>query len=752
MNKYQTTIEDLHLEEYDNEVVEQFHFFLSSVPMIRNLIDDNRPYAKDLERDGDGKIIVDITKPHILENMDYFRPAAAYYEEHGFYTNLRPNSNPSSEYGKYIREEIRRCYDGYVRPSDGEWIPGDMYFYLNYCQIELTKKNSKGMAYKTTAFPRIWEGTYYQFHYIEQARKNGHHAAELSRRGSGKSYTVASMLSKRFILGESATANKNVKCFVTAYDKQYLTKDGILNKFVSYIDFCAQNTQFPSRRLKNSLDDMHWILGYIDLNTGTRKGPLNEVIGASSKDNESKMRGKRGCLIAIEEFGSFPNLLSLYGTLRPSVEDGDLVFGMMLAIGTAGDDESDFAAAQEIMYNPKGYNMNAVDNVYDIEGRARPKFIYFFPGYMNREGCYDINGNSDVTKALLQILAKRFVIKYNTTDLKTIVKSVTEVPITPAEVILKSTKNMFPVIDISERIAEIDANPNFFNDVYVGDFSMTSSGEVKFIIGKATPIRDFPLKDNKSEGAVEIYKMPEKNSEGKVFGNRYIMGVDPYDDDSSTTVSLGSFYIIDMFTDLIVASYTGRPVLANDFFEKCRRAAIFYNATILYENNKKGLFSYFSMQNCLYLLSDCPEFLRDKDMIKGELYGNKLKGVNATMPINNYANTLIRNWMVKPYIKIEKHDGEETEVQVMNLYKIQDRALLKEALLFTPEINVDRIRALGMAMLLREQRMILYGGEITQEKTEVHEKDYLGNDDFFKNNYENKFASQKLSFLESMDN
>ena len=281
---------------------------------------------------------------------------------------------------------------------------------------------------------------------------------------------------------------------------------------------------------------------------------------------------------------------------------------------------------------------------------------------------------------------------------------------------------------------------------------MTSSGEVKFIIGKATPIRDFPLKDNKSEGAVEIYKMPEKNSEGKVFGNRYIMGVDPYDDDSSTTVSLGSFYIIDMFTDLIVASYTGRPVLANDFFEKCRRAAIFYNATILYENNKKGLFSYFSMQNCLYLLSDCPEFLRDKDMIKGELYGNKLKGVNATMPINNYANTLIRNWMVKPYIKIEKHDGEETEVQVINLYKIRDRALLKEALLFTPEINVDRIRALGMAMLLREQRMILYGGEITQEKTEVHEKDYLGNDDFFKNNYENKFASQKLSFLESMDN
>ena len=53
---------------------------------------------------------------------------------------------------------------------------------------------------------------------------------------------------------------------------------------------------------------------------------------------------------------------------------------------------------------------------------------------------------------------------------------------------------------------------------------------------------------------------------------------------------------------------------------------------------------------------------------------------------------------------------------------------------------------------MEKAQELLYGGEITQEKTEVHEKDYLGNDDFFKNNYENKFASQKLSFLESMDN
>ena len=71
---------------------------------------------------------------------------------------------------------------------------------------------------------------------------------------------------------------------------------------------------------------MSWKMGYTDLDTGTQRGTLNEVIGVSSKDDESKLRGKRGVLIAIEEYGSFPNLLGLYGTLRPSVEEGEIIY------------------------------------------------------------------------------------------------------------------------------------------------------------------------------------------------------------------------------------------------------------------------------------------------------------------------------------------------------------------------------------------------------------------------------------------
>ena len=76
---------------------------------MRSLIDPNRQYAKDRPRDDKGRIIVDLIHPHILEDMDYFRPTALHFKKYGVLTKLRPNGNPNSEYGKWLREERREC-------------------------------------------------------------------------------------------------------------------------------------------------------------------------------------------------------------------------------------------------------------------------------------------------------------------------------------------------------------------------------------------------------------------------------------------------------------------------------------------------------------------------------------------------------------------------------------------------------------------------------------------------------------------
>lgn len=735
-NKYQTPITQELLDKYPQEVQEQFLDFINNIPYIKNLISPNRPYTRDLPKDENGRAIIDLTNPPLHEDMDYFKPTALNYQKYGKVCNLRPNPNPNSEYGKWIREEVRRIYEGYTR-EDGEFVTGDMYYFLNYCPILLSKVSSGKKALRVWDFPEFWEGHWLKFIYSEMARNNGHHCAELASRSKGKSFSLASMIAKRFILGESREVNREVKCLVTAYQKEYLTKDGILNKFQSYIDFAAQNTEFPTRRLKSSLNEMAWKMGYIDLDTNTQKGTLNEVLGVSSKDDESKLRGKRSVLIAIEEFGSFPNLLGLFGTLRPSVEEGDVTFGEIYMQGTSGDNDSDFAAAQELMYNPKGYNIQEIPNVYDKEGQGKRYFSYFFPGYLNRKECYDKDGNSDVVKALLEILMNRYTVKYNSTDLNAITKTISEIPVTPQEAIIRVQGNIFPVTMINERLNEIDNNPAFYDDIYVGKLVQNNNGEVIFRNTTDIPIRDFPTKDNKVEGALEIYEMPIKQSDGKINSERYILSLDNYENDTSNTMSLGSIFVLDLWTDRIVAEYTGRPMFVDDLNEIARLLCFFYNGKLLYENNKKNTFAYFSKMNCLWKLEDTPEYLRQRQMVKNVGYGNTAKGVSAIPAVKNHGFTLIRDWLLKPVTILSPTgpNNEEIEIQVPNLHFVKNRALLKELSLFNPDINVDRIMSLVQLMIFREQKMITYQGNVKRDTSKI-EKDYAGNDEFFTKNFD----------------
>lgn len=753
MNKYQTELTEELVNSLPQEVQDQLFDIINNVEFVKRLISPTREYAKDRPRDDKGRIIVDLVNPHILENMDYFRSSAIHYEKYGTFTNLRPNANPNSEYGKWIREERRRIWDGYVRESDGEWVTGYLYWFLNYSPMMLSKireykdkdgkKRKSKRADRVESLPECWEGIYWRFHCLDQASngglynnfEGGQHMAELASRGKGKSYSLASILNHIFVVGENKDAHEKVKGIVTAYQKEYLTKDGVLNKFVDMANFCATNTQFPRKRLKNSLQEMTWTMGYKDMELDIERGTQNTVLGVSSKDNESKLRGKRAAKILIEEFGTFPRLVDLYNVLLPSVQDGDIISGQIYMLGTAGDNESDFAGAQEIMYNPRGYNMYALPNVFDKYNQGKPYFVFFFPGYVNRKGCYNEDGVSDIIKALIEILMNRYRVKYNSTDPNTIIKTIAEVPITPAEAIVKTGVNMFPVADLTERIGQLDSNPTEYNDVYVGDLVFGKDGQVEYKPTSAQPIRDFPHKDNKIEGAIEIFQMPEidKNT-NKPYNDRYILGADPYDDDESNTMSLGSIFVLDLWTDRIVAEYTGRPSFADDYYEICRKLCLFYNGRLNYEYNKKGLFSHFSTRNSLYLLTDVLDFLKEKQMMKDGI-GNKSKGTNASPAINAYARSRLRSWLLSPVPVIQTIDGESKEVMVPRLFTVRNRALLKELINYNSEGNFDRISAMGMLMLLREDKMIKYQGNVGRDRQENAENSYDGEDPFFKRNY-----------------
>ena len=754
LNQYQTPIEELvykkmdpltgevsmiHFKDAPEEVQNEFNEAVATVPLIQWLISADRPKIGDLPRDENGRAIWRIEYPPIIEDTDYFRPTALHFQKTGLLTDLRPNPNPNSEYAKWKDEEVRRIREGFLRESDGAYIPGYMYWYLNYCPIVLTleSEENEDVGDRIEEFPNVWEGLIWRFTGWQKARSLGKYFFEVSKRGSSKSYSIASGLSRGFVIGDRKPSPNHkavTRGVVLADNKDFLIRDGTLNKFESMIDFQAENTQFPRKRLKNSLNDMSWTMGYIDLNTGTKKGTGNEVYGVAIKDDPGKVRGKRASLYALEEIGKFPNLAAVMKTAERSVKDGNVVFGLMIGVGTGGEEGNDFSGALDLIYHPTGSNILAFENVWDKSSQARGTSIFCFPAYVNRLGCYNKDGISDVTKALYQICWERYIAKYENPDPMQITRTKAEDPITLQDAIMRRDGTKFPVAQITERIQEIDLNPNFFDCVEVGRLVQESSGNVRFEPTGDKPIHKFPHKDNKIHGAVEIKVLPERNRDGKVFSGRYIAGCDPIDDDTSTTLSLVSIYILDLWTDSLVCEWTGRLDDADSCYEICRLMCIFYNAKLNYENNKKGLYAYFKKMNCLYLLAETLEFLKDKEWVSGDLRGNKMYGVNANEHINGYARDRLKDWLLLPVKVIEKTPEGEKETTVPKVMTLWNRALLEECRQWNPDGNFDRVSAMGMLMLMREEKMIIAGGTITPDRGQSSKKD-KGQDPFFERNY-----------------
>lgn len=745
-NPYQTQITKDLLKDYPDEVVESFWEFIGSVEYIKRMISPNRPFAKDMPKDKDGKIIVDISNIHILTDMDYFREMAIHFQKHGCYTFLRPNLNPNSEFGKLFSREIHRILNGMVRPEDGEWITGDMYFYLNYAPIiKSVPVPGTKIAERVVDFPDPWEGVYMWFHYLHQARygglyndfQGGQHGVQIAKRGASKSYSCGSMLARLLLVGESEHTTKNIRAVISAYATTSLTGDGTLNKFEDMIDHCAEYTQLPRLRLRSSMKDMYWEMGYRINGKPGKFGSGNTVIGVAQKDDVDKSRGKRAVKMIYEEFGAFKNFLDVWRINQQSSEQGNYSFGQAIAIGTGGTEGSNFYGALEMIQSPEGYNVYALPDIYNKNSNPNNKTVFFFSTLINRLGRYNKDGVSDIIGALLDVLMERFQIKYKTQDQSQLPRGMAENPITIREAIMKRESVIYPTTHINQRLDQIDNDISFFDSIEEVDLVMQGSKVVP-VPSKEKPIRNFPHKDNSQIGCIEIHEHPRVGPEGNIPRGRYIAGIDTYDDDSSGTLSLGSIYILDLWTDDIVAEYTGRPLRADDFYEICRLMLLYYNAEGNYENNKKGLFTYFSKMNSTYLLSDVLEYLKGKDDDGRRYSGNKAKGTTASTPVNEYARERIREYLIQKSIGLTiDENGEKQEVDQYKLYTMRSYTLLEELSLFTIEGNYDRHDAFAMLMLLREDKLRLSKGKDPREAQEQ----VVEEDSFFARNYDNRFSN-----------
>lgn len=186
---------------------------------------------------------------------------------------------------------------------------------------------------------------------------------------------------------------------------------------------------------------------------------------------------------------------------------------------------------------------------------------------------------------------------------------------------------------------------------------------------------------------------------------------DPYDFDQSGTNSLGSCFIYKRFQnfenyyDIVVAEYTGRPSTAEEFYENVRKLIIYYNGRLMYENQNKGLFSYFIAKHCDYLLADQPDIIND--IVQNSKVQRK-KGCHMNKQIKQWAEGLIKDWLNE-----EKSPGKK------NLHEILSEPLLEELISYNDTGNFDRVCALFQIMIYREQ---LYNLKVKEKKKENRDR------------------------------
>lgn len=1030
---------------------------VDEVPILRWMVRKDRPKARDLARDTRGRVKVDITKPHVLEDMDYFRQPALHFKKYGVYTNLMPNPHPASDYMAFWREEMRRCIEGHIRPDDGEWIPGYYYWYLNYSPILLTKEHEDQIegsrvkrAERIIDFPHVWDSDYLYYHYLDQAERSGLHGAVLKTRGRGYSFKAASVLCRNFFMIPES------KSYALAAEGEYLQGDALLDKAWAIMSFIDQMTPWTkAKEFKNT--NMHKQASYRDQKTGAIRGYRSEIMGVTLKNQPERARGKRGKIIMFEESGKFPHLLKAWAIARPSMEDGNYTFGTMIAFGTggcltggqkvwnhsgelvaikdltrsqgiigfkegfnkepitwwqppsekeclvfttnsgrtlecsldhpiykgvqrqgrgniighefvpaeslqvgdhvavidevpiwssrelphartvgwvvgdgtygenqstriancepeilehlednydcktlverktkdgrvykelrigdfnkhlravgiygqvkqnkrlpdnihsyskesvcsflgglfdtdgyvsirpnksrpgkficevslsqsseeliketllllqklgihgkirkrlpreshaldknpwfelcirdakslirfkenitlfpkekqdrldrihdyctsikalgsahiglrhervvslertgfkpvynltAGDSNTyigngiithntegaDFDGIRQLFSEPEGYRVYGIRNVFDRKG-GNTECGWYCGEYLNRKGFYDENGNSDVAAALLEVFQEREVVRQSTTDPNAMIQEKADRSVTPQEAMMKREGNLFPVEDIKAHQAEVELNPKKWTDANWKVDLIIKDGAVDYRVSDKYPVRVYPIRDNKGyEGCVEIREHPADH-DGHIPYGLYIAGIDPYDDDTSTTTSLGSIVVMHRLTGRIVAEFTGRPSTAEKFYEVCYRLMKYYNAIGNYENNKKGMFAYFDKKNALHMLCDTPQILKDMQITKMVGSGNTAKGTNATNAVNAWGRSLLKSWLLDSAYGHEDDDA-------LNLHTLWSPAMMKELINFDPdEGNYDRVSALGMLMILKE--------------------------------------------------
>jgi hypothetical protein len=681
-------------------------------------------------------------------NSSVFREEGLKFMKNGYYC---PDPVGSLSWKQYWDEQLRRCNEGYE--VAGYKITGHHYEYLNFSQIEIVDQvEDTIVSKKETKMPDFWDGDFDYFWCLEIAKngvanKDSLLATELEKQvwktlpddeqqrmwvdkvgklhmhvkphpeylGGGNHMIVGKSRRKGYsyknasICANTYNTTRKALTVIGAFDKKYLYPKGTMGMASAYLSFINKHTAWSKAREYVDKQE-HKRASFVEVKEGIKieSGYMSEIMALTFADNPDAARGKDALFVLLEEAGKFPNLKASYEATKPGLTAGKYITGQIIIFGTGGDMESGTMNFAEMFYNPIQFGLMPFINIWD-ENAENSYCGFFHPVYLNMEGFYDDQGNSDIDAAIAYEKSERERIKKAATSSMVLQARVQEYPMCPSEAFLTVSVNDFPVVELRaqyNRVIRESLHLKYGQAVYLmkevkevlidGEMKLVSKVKAKpDLDGTIQPLWDYKIKTPDTRGGVVIYEYPMFNPPRGL----YKIGFDPYR--QVLGESMAAIYVYkgaDKFSysrNTIVAQYVGRPYDPDDVNRIAALLAELYNAEVMHENEVTHVKNYFQKAKKLHLLARQPD-----QVIKANVDNSKAArtyGIHMVEKLKDAGEKYIKQWL------LEERDFDENGNAILNLNTIYDPALLDELVLYNRKGNFDRVMAFMMVMFQCEE-------------------------------------------------
>lgn len=664
-------------------------------------------------------------------NTSNFTEVATYFKKNGVYTKAHPIYDKIAFTDFWDREEDRRIngmsapgkllHDDFGTPYLQEiHITGEHYGYLNYSHIKKTEtKVEKGLiqslsgeslaksnvtrgSTKEVSFPDFWDADYYFFKAVELARAVGLHLVVGKARRKGYSYKNG------WIVANQADMFRNTVSVVGAYDEASLTDDGTMNKVKQFLDHINIHTDWNKGTLADTLDHIH--IGYRYKGETIQRGFNSHIMKTVLRTNPGGFRGKDANVGILEEAGKCVNLAEIIEPTIKSFSDGTRTTGLFIVFGTGGGKDSYWQAFEDLFYKTYMQKFITFENIYDKD-LSGTGCGYFHPAYLSKPGLIDIYGNS-LIQEVVNYEEKERDLKRG--DISKLVAHQMEEPFSPSEAFSRSSNAIMPTVEIEEQLRKL----NYGTEYTKGREGIFTKSNSKLEFQDRTGIGNlgddfippnvdkFPLEDVKNvDGCWVIFDQPYRNPRtGEIPEGLYRAWNDPYaiskdKDNFSIKDSLATTIIYEKennFTkdggDKIVAMFVGRREDTADYDKQMFYGVEYYDATLLFENDRGDVYTNARVLGYLDRLADEPNFYYNKDLQKGGQGRKKGMSIATNVQRKMKGAIYIKQWLLKK--RGEYPNGKP----IYNLNLIKDKGLLRELLKFDFKTNTDRVMALMIGM------------------------------------------------------